>query len=396
MIQQCDAYLLRFGELALKGRNQKRFVDDLLRIVRPRLKHLDAKIERAHQKVFIKTQAPPEQVKAALSTVFGITGISPVWRTKSDMTAILELAEQLTTPHKGSGKTFAVRARRPNKHFPVKSMEIQFQVADHLFSNGLDLPVNLKNPDLMLSINVDTRETTVWMEKWPALGGLPVSRHNCHGLLLSGGIDSPVAGHLIQKRGGSLACLYFHTPPYTVEAAKEKVLDLAEILSRYQNRLTLYIVNFTEAMKTIRAECDDAYTVVLSRRLMMRVATRIFQRDGIKSIITGESLGQVASQTIENITAIGEGVPLPILRPLIGMDKLEIIEISQRINAFETSIKPAQDCCSLFSPKEPVTKANMKVVHGEERKIDLDALEENAVALVETVTFRPDFSEPQG
>jgi len=382
-------YMLRFGELALKGRNQKYFVDDLVRIVKPRVAAIDGRIERGHKRLLLHTAAPEEAVRESLSTVFGIVGVSPIWRTRKDMDAIRAKAWKLMAPYASCGKTFAVKARRGVKEFPLKSPQIQSEVGAHLLAHGLDLEVNLKNPDLTLSIVIDPKQAWLHLETWPGLGGLPIRVRDKMVLLLSGGIDSPVAGHLMQKRGAWLNALYFHTPPYTVEAAKDKVIDLAQVLAEYQNKLHLHVVNFTNMMQSIRASCRADATVVLSRRFMMRAATRIIEKIGAKAIVTGESLGQVASQTIENIGTIGSVVDVPVLRPLIGLDKREIIDISRRMGAYDISIRPEQDCCTLFSPKEPMTKARGYEMEAEERRIDGAALLDEALELTETIELFP-------
>lgn len=378
-------YLLRYGELALKGQNRKRFEQDLVRIVKPRIKPLGGRVERLHKKLLVHCEAEPAQVKEALSTVFGLTGISPIWRTSKNFDDIATLAWKLVQSHANSGKTFAVRAKRADKRFPITSPDLQIKLAEAVLGKGLNLPVNLKKPDLCLTVNVDFEYAWVHLETWPGLGGLPVCRHDKHGLLLSGGIDSPVAGHLIQKRGGALEAVYFHTPPFTVEAAKEKVLDLCEILAKYQSKLTLHVVNFTETMKIIRSECMESYVVVLSRRFMMQIASRIMEKVGGKSLVTGESLGQVASQTIENIYAVNHGVTYPILRPLIGMDKLEIVNIAKKIGSYDISIQPFEDCCSLFSPKSPVTRARMEAIEKNEARLNVQGIIEQALENVETI-----------
>ncbi|MDJ0837217.1 MAG: tRNA uracil 4-sulfurtransferase ThiI [Acidobacteriota bacterium] len=389
-----DTYMLRFGELALKGKNQKLFVDDLIRIIKPRIKKIDGRVEKGHKRLLLHTDASPEDVREAMSTVFGIVGISPIWRTKADMAAIKEVAWTLLEPYKDSGKTFAIRAKRGVKNMPLTSPEIQRQVADHVLGNGLDLPVDLKHADLPLHISLDVKGAWLHLETWKCLGGLPVRPRDRMGLLISGGIDSPVAGNLMQKRGAWLTGIYFHTPPYTVEAAKDKVIELAEVLARYQNKLNLFVVNFTEVMQTIRAECAPAATVVLSRRMMMRAASRIMDRVRGKALITGECLGQVASQTIENIGVIEEGVPYPVLRPLISMDKREIITLSERMGAYDISIRPAQDCCALFSPKDPLTKARVSDMHEQEARLDIDGLIGRALDLTEIIELYPPCKDP--
>jgi len=382
-----EMYMLRFGEMALKGRNRKLFVKDLIRILKPRIAPLGGRIEKGHKRLILHCEAEPERVREAFSTVFGLVGISPVWRTTHSMDAIKELCWELIEPFKNSGKSFAVRARRGLKNFPMTSPEIAREIGAHLLINEIGLPVNLSKPDLTLSVTMDVKSSWCFLETWPGLGGLPNRPREKHGLLLSGGIDSPVAGYQMQRRGATMTPIYFHTPPYTVEEAREKVLDLAEILARYQNGLDLHIVNFTAAMQAIRAECNSAATVVLSRRLMMRIASRIMRKERGKALITGENLGQVASQTIDNIAAVNEGVPYPILRPLISMDKLEIMAIARRIGSYDVSIRPAQDCCSLFSPKNPLTRAHIPKIHVEESFLDMEALVEEALELTEVVRF---------
>ena len=382
-----ETYLLRYGELALKGRNRNRFVDDLVQIIRPRIKPLGGTVEKKHKKLIVHCNAEPDQVRQALSTVFGLTSISPIWKTSHDLQDIKDLCWNLVQAHAGSDKTFAVRARRANKRYPITSPDLQKQIATDLLERGLNLKVDLKAPDVYVGVNIDFTNTWVHTETWPAGGGLPVARTPLHGLLLSGGIDSPVAGNLIQKRGGALEAIYFHTPPFTVEAAREKVIDLCEVLARYQNGLKLHVVNFTEMMKTIRSDCHEAYTVVISRRMMMRAASRIMAEMGGRSLVTGESLGQVASQTIENIAAVNDGVPYPILRPLIGMDKQEIINHAIEMGTYDISIRPAQDCCSLFSPKDPITRARMDQIEKDEARLETEALLDAAMELTDVMTF---------
>jgi thiamine biosynthesis protein ThiI len=384
---QTDTYLLRLGEVTLKKRNRKWFITNLIRILKPRVVLLDATIERRHKKLLLITKAPREEVKKALSTVFGLVGVSPVYRMNHDMNHIQESCLELMKPHFGTGKTFAVKAKRVKKDFPLNSPEIQEAVAGYLFDHSLDLPVRLKSPDLALSISIEFKEAWISLETWPGLGGLPVARKNRFGLLLSGGIDSPVAGNLIQKRGGMLEAIYFHTPPFTVESAKDKVIDLAEILAGYQNGLNLHVVNFSHVMKTLKSTCHDSLMVVLSRRFMMRVAEKIILERGGNALVTGESLGQVASQTIENIGVVNEIASLPILRPLIGMDKVDIIRWARKMDSFETSIRPYEDCCSLFAPEEPATRATPSRVRREEARLDIDELVNSSLEQTELYTL---------
>lgn len=382
-------YLLRYGELALKRRNRKVFEQSLKAILEPRLQSIDGSLEMLHKKIVVTSPRSAEAVRRALSTVFGITGISPIWKTGHDLEGIVDLAWDLVKDEAGTGKSFAVRTRRAHKGFPHTSIEMDRMVSQALFSRGLDLPVNLKKPELRLGISIEMNATWIYLDTWPGLGGLPVQPRNRCLLLLSGGLDSPVAGHLIQKRGGHLDALYFHTPPYTVEAAREKVFQLAQVLSRYQNELHLHVVDFTRTMKTLLATCDARYSVILSRRCMMRVACRLAHAMGGLALVTGESLGQVASQTLENIGVINQGTELPILRPLIGMDKREIMDLAMRLGTYDISIQPAQDCCSLFSPNDPVTRANLRHVLRMESRLDLETLGQQDFESIQTTRIQP-------
>ncbi|MCB1041457.1 MAG: tRNA 4-thiouridine(8) synthase ThiI [Acidobacteria bacterium] len=384
-------YLLRYGELTLKGRNRKLFVQNLIQVLKPRLSVLGGTYQALHKKLLVATDAPQDQVRRILETISGLTSISPIYRTNHDLTSIKALAWQLVSQFRGSGLKFAVKGKRPNKRFPMTSMDMQTVIANDIYQRGFDLPVDLKRPDLTLEFSIEMHDTFMNIVRWPGIGGLPINPRTRFGLLLSGGLDSPVAGYLMQKRGAHLMPIYFHTPPYTVDGAKDKVIDLARVLARYQNHMDLHVVNFTRIMKTLVADCPAECLVILSRRLMMRVATQIMKRHRGHALITGESLGQVASQTIENMAVINEGVPLPILRPVVGMDKVEIIQIARRIGTYEISIQPFEDCCSLFSPKEPVTKASSKRIQAIESNLDIETLVQDAVAGLETITLQPEF-----
>lgn len=384
-----DAYLLRFGEMAIKGRNHERYVDDLIRILKPRLAPLDGKVEKLHKKLLIRCDAPLDQVRAALSTVFGIVSISPIWRLPLDLESIKEKAWLLLKRFKRSNLKLAVKVKRANKNFPMKSNDISREIAIDLFRRGLELPVDLKNPDLPLGVIIDQSEVWIHLETWPGLAGLPVCEFNRYGLLLSGGIDSPVAGNMIQKRGGQLEIIYFDTPPYTTDGAREKVLALSELLAAYQNELVLHTVNMTQAMQSIRALADSAYTVLLSRRLMMRVAERLLE--SCQALITGESLSQVASQSIENMMVVHQATQKLLIRPLVGLDKQEIIQRAEAIGSFEISKRPDQDCCSLFAPKNPVTRAKLEDVLEQEYRLPMEQLLEACLNSVQQTRIKPDF-----
>lgn len=381
------AYLLRYGELALKGRNRDRFESELLSTLKARIKPLQGRLEKLHKRLLLHCEAEPAEVRQALSTVYGLSSVSPIWRTHHKPDQIVDLAWKLVKEHVDSGKTFAVKVRRSNKQYPIESTDLQRLVAKALTERGLNLPVNLKEPQLCLGITIDFTFAWLYLDTWQGLGGLPVSRASKHLLLLSGGIDSPVAGNLIQKRGGFLEAIYFHTPPFTVDEALRKVEDLCGVLAAYQGEIQLHVVNFTEIMKALRAVCRPSYTVVLSRRLMMQTAERVAGARGCLSLVTGECLGQVASQTIENIGAIEDNLALPVLRPLIGFDKLEIVGRARALGTFPISTRPFEDCCSLFSPKDPLTRARRHLVRLEVEKINPDPMVEEAADQVSSQTI---------
>lgn len=384
-----DAYLLRFGEMAIKGRNHERYVDDLVKMLKPRLHPIGGKVEKKHKKLLVRCDAEPQKVREALRNVFGIVSVSPIWRMEVDLEKIEAQAWSLLEPFKGSQSSFAVRVKRVDKRFSVKSSEIAQKLAMGLFERGLDLRVDLKNPDLPLGVVIEPGEAWIFIETWQGLGGLPVCEHARYGLLLSGGIDSPVAGNMIQQRGGQLEIVYFDTPPYTTDGAREKVLELAELLASYQNRLTLHTVNITQAMQTIRACADPAYTVILSRRLMLRISERLLD---CQALVTGESLSQVASQSIENLAVVDRAAEHPILRPLIGLDKQAIIHRAEALGSFTISKRPDQDCCSMFAPDRPVTRAKLDDVLAEETKFNIDQLIGTSLQAVQTTQIIPDFT----
>jgi thiamine biosynthesis protein ThiI len=255
------------------------------------------------------------------------------------------------------------------------------------------MQVNLKHPELEVQISLEYKNTWISLETWPGAGGMPLLGDSRHLLLLSGGIDSPVAGNLIQKRGGTLAAVHFHTPPYTQEAAREKAHDLASLLARFQGELTLFQIPITRFMQRILAECQQRYAIILARRFMLALAGELARRHRLHSLVTGESLGQVASQTIQNMAVIEQGCELPILRPLIGFDKLEIVARAISLGSFAISTRPEQDCCSLFAPGEPVTKASLSLVQAMEAALPMALLIEEALGELECGRLVCDYAQ---
>lgn len=385
-------YLVRIGEIALKKRNRKRFLQALQAGIALRTRDLHLEILPQHKKLLLRCAAPAELLRRRLASAFGIAGISPLWTCSHRLEDIQQLCWQLVQPHRGSARSFAVRARRIRKNLPFGSMDVERQVGADLLARGLGMQVNLKHPELEIQISLEYQNSWISLETWPGPGGLPQLGDSRHLLLLSGGIDSPLAGNLIQKRGGTLAAVHFHTPPYTVEAAREKAHDLAALLARFQGELTLFQIPITRFMKRVLADCQQRYAVVLSRRFMVALAGELARRHGIHSLVTGESLAQVASQTIQNMAVIEQGCELPILRPLIGFDKLEIVARAISLGSFPISTRPEQDCCSLFAPAEPVTKASLSLVQAMEAVLPMAELMEDALAEVETCHLVCDYA----
>jgi thiamine biosynthesis protein ThiI len=384
-----ERFLLRLGEVTLKKRNRNDFIRALANRIQQSMGDLPFQLRSRHKKMMLVSDIGPELVRHRLSRVFGLHSISPVFPCSLDVEEMKEKAWALLSPFAGAGLPFAVKVKRTNKAFPIPSPELQTILAEHVLRQGLQCPVNLKTPQLKLDVAVEFHRSWFSLERWKGAGGLPTQKRNRLGLLLSGGIDSPVAGYLMQKRGAFLDAFYFHTPPFTVEAAREKVMDLANVLADYQGQLDLTVIHMTEGMKAIKALCDDRYSVLLSRRLMLRIAERLAQQQGCLGLVSGESLGQVASQTLDNMLAVAHQACLPVYRPLIGMDKQEIIDIARQIGTFETSIKPFADCCSLFAPEMPETHAKLPLVLEEEAKLDLETLIQAALAQQQRVVFHP-------
>ena len=364
--------LVRYGEISLKGLNRHVFIDLLVKNIRNTLKHIDDVSVRKIQGRIIVT-LPADKAEAAaemLTRVFGIVSISIAAVVPSEMAAIEEAV--LVEARRHPFDTFRVSAKRGNKKFPMKSPDIARHLGGTVLKNIPGKKVKMQGADLDIWVEVRD-ETYVYSKFIPCRGGLPVGSSGKGVLLLSGGIDSPVAGYMMAKRGIRPVCVYFHSFPYTSDRAKEKVIDLAKILSRYTGRIDLYVIPFTDIQTKIVRECPERQTTIIIRRFMMRIAERIVEKTGAGSLMTGESLGQVASQTQEGLAATNAVVSKPVLRPLIGMDKQEIVKIAEDIGTFETSILPYEDCCTIFVPKHPETKPKLAFVERGEAPMMADA-----------------------
>ena len=377
--------IIRYCELYLKGKNRGFFERQFVVNMERALKGIRHEIRRQSGRYVIEgfDEVDISLILSKLGKVFGIHTLSVALRVRSDMGEIYNAAKQVSP----AGGTFKVETHRADKTFPLNSMQISAQIGGRLLDDVKTLSVDVHNPEHV--INIDVREngtSLVFCQYIKGAGGMPVGSAGKGLLLISGGIDSPVAGHMIAKRGMSIDCVHFHSYPYTNIQAKEKVIDLAKILAQYTCGTTLHIIKVTHIQEEIHKKCNGEYMVTLLRRFMMRIAEKIANSCGAQCIITGESLGQVASQTIEGMTSSNAVIQtMPVLRPLCGFDKNEIIDRSKDIGTYETSILPYEDCCTVFLPKHPVTKPKMVDILAEEAKLDVSALVEEAMSTLEVV-----------
>ncbi|AGB19407.1 tRNA uracil 4-sulfurtransferase ThiI [Thermoanaerobacterium thermosaccharolyticum] len=365
-----DIILIKYGELALKGDNRAFFENKLVKNIKEALKGYDGiKVEKTHGRIYVEFDGNVNEVIDKLKKVFGIVGMTVAKKVDLDLDAIYNAAIELMRSY--SGKSFKVETRRPNKSFPYESMEISRMVGGKILQNVEDVHVDVHNPDIVL--NIEIREKAyLYSGITDGIGGMPLGTNGRAVVLLSGGIDSPVAAWMMMKRGVEIEAVYFHSPPYTQERAKDKVIDLCKKLSEYGQDIYLHVVNFTDFQLAIYDKCPPKMTTIIMRRMMMRVAENIANKYGAKALITGESLGQVASQTIESLYCTNEVTHMPVFRPLIGMDKSEIVEISQKIGTYDISIRPYEDCCTIFVPKHPIIKPDLEEVIDGEKNIDYE------------------------
>lgn len=364
--------VLRVSEIFLKGQNRRIFVKQFTKNARRLLAGTDAEFETLYLRFLVHYPAGKGQIVLdRLSRLFGLHSMSPATLVERDVESIA--AEGLRQAKALPGGTFKVKTKRRDKRFPTPSMEVSMEVGGQIHTK-LGLEVDVHNPDHTIHIEIGDVRTFVYTQTIKGPGGLPVATAGRVGLLLSGGIDSPVAGHAALRRGCLLSAIYFHSFPYTGDKTKEKVLDLAKILAGYQRELRVHVVHFTDAQKTLREHGPGELAVLLYRRMMMRVACKIAQGNHLQALVTGENLGQVASQTLENLRVIEDASSLPILRPLITYDKSDIIDVAREIGSYETSILPYDDCCNLFVPKHPATKARIRDLERAEEGLDLEAM----------------------
>lgn len=389
------SFLIKYGEIGIKGKNRYIFEDALVRQIRYVLQGVDGEflVHKCHGRVYVDCEGEYdyEETIESLKKVFGIVGICPVVR--KPVRELDELKKDVVAyvgeMYPGGNKTFKVEARRANKRYPVNSMEINCELGEAVLDAYPEMKVDVHNPEVRLNVEI-REEVYLYSEIIPGPGGMPVGTNGSAMLLLSGGIDSPVAGYMVAKRGVEIEAVYFHAPPYTSERAKEKVVDLARLVSAYAGPIKLHIVNFTDIQLYIYEKCPHDELTIIMRRYMMRIAEHFAKKDGCLGLITGESIGQVASQTMQSLMATNAVCTLPVYRPLIGFDKREIVEISEKIDTYETSILPYEDCCTIFVAKHPVTKPNVERIEKSELNLTekIDELMKTAIETAEVVTVR--------
>ncbi|HLR08414.1 MAG TPA: tRNA uracil 4-sulfurtransferase ThiI [Bacillota bacterium] len=381
-----DHILIRYSEIALKGKNRKMFIARLQQNIQHKLKEFsDVQVKRTQGRIFVLLNGhDPQPIIDKCRTVFGIHSMSLASKVDNDVEQIkhaaLRALQNRTDVH-----TFKVVVKRVDKSFPVRSQDMNQVLGAHLLKNTEGFRVDVHNPDLFVHVEIRKEATYVTSDVIAGLKGLPVGTSGKTLLMLSGGIDSPVAGYLMMKRGVEVEAVHFHSPPFTSERAKQKVLDLAKRLTEYGMKMKVHIVPFTTLQQTIFREMPDSYSMTIMRRMMVRISEAICKKEGILSITNGESLGQVASQTMESMHAINEVTNYPILRPLLTMDKEEIIQLSREINTYPISIRPYEDCCTIFVPKSPKTMPKREKVNELEARYDFTELIHEAVEQTEVI-----------
>ena len=373
--------LVRFGEVHLKGQNRPYFLRKLTDNVKKAVAPLNARVWLSDGRIYVSDFEDIQQAIDRVTRVFGLYSVSPAWELDKDYDLIARKCEEMTKGLKG---TFKVMARRSDKHFPMNSQQLNAELGGVILDANPDLHVDVHKPDYYVSVEIRDH-AYVYIDEIMAVGGMPMGTGGKAMLLLSGGSDSPVAGFQLMRRGVNINAVHFFSFPYTSERAKEKVLELAKILGSYGGGMKVYIVPFTEIQMQIHEKCPDAMGTLLMRRYMMRIADEIARRDGAQALITGESLGQVASQTMEALGCTDAVVNMPVFRPLIGLDKLEITQIATKIGTYETSILPYEDCCTVFTPRHPMTKPKIEALIEAEQALDTEALVREAVENTEGV-----------
>ena len=387
-----EMFLLKLGEIVLKGANRRTFEETLKKNVRRTVSHFGAfKVYIMQSTVYVEPQADDCDLDGAWEACGHVFGVSSMCRCRAcgkDLDAIYQAVVDYLGDELSVQKSFKVESKRSDKSFPLNSIQISQEIGGRLAEAFPQVAVDVHKPSYV--VNVEVRDFAAYIHgpAQPGAGGLPTGTGGRAAVLLSGGIDSPVAGYMIAKRGVELECIHFFSYPYTSERAKEKVLELAKLMTKYCGRMTVDVVGFTEIQEAIRDHCREEYFTIIMRRFMMRISEAIARDHGAKCLVTGENLGQVASQTMDAMAVTGAVVHMPMFHPLIGMDKEEIVSIARRIGTLETSILPYEDCCTVFTPKHPKTKPVLETVEAEEARLDVEGLIARAIENTEKIQVR--------
>ena len=387
-----ELFLLKLGEIVLKGQNRRVFEDKLKTVTRRRMaKFGEFKVNIVQSTLYVEPLTEDCDLDGAweaCGTIFGVAQMCRCRACEKNLDAMFNAVCEYLGDELSAAKSFKVESKRSDKRFPLNSIQISQEIGGRLAEEFPNVLVDVHNPDY--TVNIEVRETAAYVHgpSVPGAGGLPTGTGGRAAVLLSGGIDSPVAGYMIAKRGVEIECIHFFSYPYTSELAKEKVLELAHIMTKFCGRMTVDIVGFTEIQEAIRDHCREEYFTIIMRRFMMRISQRVADQVKAKALVTGENLGQVASQTMEALRVTEDVVDLPVLRPLIGMDKEEIVRLSRKIGTFDTSILPYEDCCTVFTPRHPRTKPNLEEVREAEAALDIEGLIDRAMANREFVRIK--------
>ena len=387
--------LLCYGEIHLKGKNRGSFENALLKNIESAVFSIDkdAKVSRIGGRYLVDgfNQENLELITQRVSKVFGLVSLSVAYEVVSTDENIKDCLKKLILNDEilKNAKSFKMEVKRADKKFPIQSTEFAAELGGVVLDEYSNLKVDLRNPEVQIDVDIrENGKTYIFKDKIKGVGGLPVGTSGTSLVMLSGGIDSPVAAYLMAKRGVKITCVHFHSYPYTSKQAKDKVIELANEIKDYCGGFKLYCVSFTKIQEAIHKNCKDGYMITIMRRIMMRICEKLCEKYGYQSVVTGENLGQVASQTIESMTSTESVLnKIPVFRPLLAFDKLEIIEIAKNIGTFETSILPYEDCCTVFLPKNPVIKPKIDLVELEEANLDIDSLVEEALNTMETIVI---------
>ena len=387
-----DSILIRFGELSTKGKNKKDFVIQLYKNIKTALQDFEGlSFTRSHDRIYVKlNNEDPNSVAEILKDVSGIANFSFVYKVEESLDEIKKATLELVQGQEG--KTFKVDTKRANKSFPIHSDEMNRHIAGNILAST-SLKVDVHNPDILVKVEIRQEGSFVYTSQIKGAGGYPLGVGGKAMLLMSGGIDSPVAAYLMMKRGVKIEAIHFASPPYTSTQAVDKVKDLLYVLSKYRCPIKLHIVPFTKLQEKIYECCDESYAITIMRRMMYRIAERVAKNRNCTALVSGESVGQVASQTLESMATINEVIKMPMIRPVAVLDKLEIIDIAQKIKTFDISIRPFIDCCTIFNPVAPVTKPRAHIAREMEEKFDYDQLVYECVSNIETITIDANVKE---